>query len=88
MFMSMGIPPDSVGGEGLGRMEGRAIEGGQSTKKGVNRGKAEHVGVKVVEWSMDWKASFANHTWSILWTAAYQASRSVSAGHPKGIVAI
>ena len=29
--MSMGIPPDSVGGEGLGRMEGRAIEGGHVT---------------------------------------------------------
>jgi len=38
--------------------------------------------------SVDWNASFANRTWSILWAAAYQASGSVSAGCPKGIVAI
>jgi len=38
--------------------------------------------------SVDWNASFANRAWSILWAAVYQASGSVSAGHPKGIVAI
>jgi len=38
--------------------------------------------------SVDWNALFANHTWSILWAAVYQASGSVSAGCPKGIVAI
>jgi len=48
----------------------------------------EYVGVKVIDQSIDWKASFANHTWLILQAAAYQASRSVSAGHSKGIVAI
>ena len=46
------------------------------------------MGVEVVEQSMDWKVSFANCTWSILLAAMYQASRSVSAGCPKGIVAI
>ena len=38
--------------------------------------------------SVDWNASFANHTWSILWAAVYQASGSVSAGRPKGMVVI
>ena len=38
--------------------------------------------------SVDWNASFANRTWSILWAAAYQASGSVSAGCPKSMVAI
>jgi len=38
--------------------------------------------------SVDWNASFANCTWSILWAAAYQTSGSVSAGRPKGMVAI
>ena len=69
--MSMGISPDGVGRGDLGRMEGRAIGGGQSTKKGVNQGRAEHVGVKVIEWSMNWKTLFANHAWSILWAAVY-----------------
>jgi len=38
--------------------------------------------------SVDWNASFANRTWSILWATVYQASRSVSAGRPKGMVVI
>jgi len=38
--------------------------------------------------SVDWNVLFANHAWSILWAAAYQASRSVSAGRLKGMVAI
>jgi len=42
----------------------------------------------VVDWSVDWNASFANHAWSILWAAIYQASGSVSAGRLKGMVAI
>ena len=46
------------------------------------------MGVEVVEWSVDWKASFANHAWSILQAAVYQASGSVSVGCPKGIVVI
>jgi len=69
-------------------MEGRAAGGEWSTEKEVSRARAEHAGVTVVNRSVDWNASFANHTWSILWAAAYQASRSVSAGRPKGIVAI
>jgi len=86
----MGIPPDGTGGggEGLGGMEGGAAKGERSTEKGVGRARAEHAGVMVVDQSMDWNASFANHTWSILRAAAYQASRSVSAGHPKGMVVI
>jgi len=86
----MGIPLDSAGrgGGGLGRTEGGATRGEWSTEKGVGRVGAERAGVTVVDWSMDWNASFASHAWSILQAATYQASRSVSAGRPKGIVAI
>jgi len=38
--------------------------------------------------SVDWNASFANRAWLILWAAVYQASGSVSAGRPKGMVVI
>jgi len=86
----MGIPLDGVGGGGggLGRMEGRAAGGEQSTEKGIGRVGAERAGVMVINRSVDWNASFANHVWSILQAAAYQASGSVSAGHLKGMVAI
>jgi len=88
--MSMGIPPNGAGGggRGLGGTEGGATGGEQSTKKGVGRVGAERAGVTVVDQSVDWNASFASCAWSILRAAAYQASGSVSAGHPKGIVAI
>jgi len=69
----MGIPLDGAGGGGggLGGTEGRATRGEQSTEKGVGRVGAEHVGVMVVDWSVDWNASFASRAWSILWAAAY-----------------
>jgi len=88
--MSMGIPPDGAGrgGGGLGETEGGATGGEQSTKKGVGRVGAERAEVTVVDQSMNWNASFASRTWSILQAAAYQASRSVSAGYPKGMVVI
>jgi len=88
--MSMGTPPDGAGGGGggLGGMEGGAAGGERSTEKGVGRARAERAGVTVVNRSVDWNASFANCAWSILRAAAYQASGSVSAGRPKGIVAI
>jgi len=86
----MGIPLDGAGrgSGGLGGTEGGATGGERSTKKGVGRVGAERAGVTVVDQSMDWNASFASHAWSILRAAAYQASRSVSAGRPKGMVAI
>jgi len=86
----MGIPPDGAGGDsrGLGRTEGEATGGEQSTEKGVGQVGAERVGVTVVDQSVDWNALFASRTWLILWAAAYQASRSVSAGRPKDMVAI
>jgi len=88
--MSMGIPPDGAGGGGggLGRMEGRAAGGEQSTEKRVGRAGAERAGVTVVDWSIDWNTSFANCIWSILWAATYQASGSKSAGCLKGMVVI
>jgi len=48
----------------------------------------EHVRVEVIERNVDWKASFANCTWLILWATTYQVSGSVSADRPKGIVVI
>ena len=84
----MGIPLDSAGGGGLGGTGGGASGGGWNIERGVERGGAERKGVKVVVWSMDWKASLASLTWSILQAAAYQASGSVSAGCLKGMVAI
>jgi len=61
----MGIPLDDVGGggEGLGRMEGGATRGEQSTEKGIGRVRVEHAKVMVVDWSIDWNTSFANHAW-------------------------
>jgi len=86
----MSILPDGAGGGkgGLGGTEGRAARAEQSTEKGVGRARAERAGVMVVDQSIDWNASFANHAWSILQAAAYQASGSVFAGRPKSIVAI
>ena len=72
----MGTLVDSAGGGrgGLGGMEGRAAGGERSTEKGVGRAGVERAGVTIVDRSVDWNASFANHAWSILWAAAYQAS--------------
>jgi len=86
----MGTPPDGAGGGGggLGGMKGGAAGAERSTEKGVGRARAEHAGVTVVDRSVDWNASFANRAWLILRAAVYQASGSVSVGHPKGIVAI
>jgi len=86
----MGIPLDGAGGDrgSLGGTEGRAAGGEQSTEKGIGRARAKCTGVTVIDWSVDWNASFANRAWSILWAAAYQASGSVSAGRPKSMVAI
>jgi len=86
----MGILPDGAGrgGGDLGETEGRAAGGEQSTEKGVGRAGAERAGVTVVDWSVDWNTLFTNCAWSILRAAAYQASRLVSAGRPKGMVAI
>jgi len=86
----MGIPPDGAGGGGggLGGMEGGATGGKRSTEKEIGRIGAERAGVTVTDRSVGWNASFASRAWSILWAAAYQASGSVSAGHPKGMVAI
>ena len=69
----MGIPLDGAGGGsgGLGGMEGEATGGERSTEKGVGRVGVERIGVMVVDWSVNWNASFASHTWSILQAAAY-----------------
>jgi len=86
--MSIGIPPDGTGGVGLGGTGGRVDRGRQNIERGADRGRVERMGAIVVDQSMDWKASLVNCAWLILWAAAYKASRSVSAGHLKGMVAI
>jgi len=86
--MSIGTPPDGTGGAGLGGTGGRVDWGRQNIERGVDQGRAEHIGAIVIDQSMDWKASLVSRTWSILRAAAYQASGSVSAGRPKGMVAI
>jgi len=86
----MGIPLDGAGrgGGGLDGMEGGVTGGERSTEKGVGRVGVECAGVTVVDRSVDWNTSFASRAWSILRAGAYQTSGSVSAGRPKGIVAI
>ena len=71
--MSIGILLDGIGGGGggLGRTEGGATRAEQSTEKGDGRAGAKHAGVMVVNWSINWNASFANCAWSILWAATY-----------------
>jgi len=86
--MSIGIPPDGIGGAGLGGMGGGVDEGRRNVERGADRGGAERAGVIVVDQSVDWKASLVNRAWSILRAAMYQASGSVSVGRPNGMVAI
>ena len=88
MSTSMGIPLNGAGGGGLSGTGGRASRGGRNIERGVEQDGVEREGVEVVVWSMDWKASLASLAWSILRAAAYQASRSVSAGRLKGMVVI
>jgi len=85
---SIGTPPDGIDGAGLGGTGGGVDRGRRNIERGVDWGRAERVGAVVIDQSVDWKASLVSCTWSILWAAAYQASGSVSAGRPKGMVAI
>jgi len=64
------------------------LQGRRNIKRGVDQGRAERMGAVVAGQSVDWKASLVNHAWSILWATVYQASRLVSVGRPKGMVAI
>jgi len=97
--MSIGIPLDGTDRAGLGGTEGRvdggrrniergADRGRRNIERGADRGRVKRVRAAVIDWNVDWKASLVNRAWSILWVAAYQASGSVSAGRPKGMVAI
>jgi len=86
--MSIGIPPDGMGGAGLGGTGGGVDGERRNVERGADRGRAEHAGAVVGDRSVDWKASLVSRVWSILRAAAYQASGSVSAGHPKGMVTI
>jgi len=59
--MSIGIPPNSMGGAGLGGTGGRVNGRRQNIERGADRGRAECMGAVVVDRSMDWKASLVNH---------------------------
>jgi len=85
---SIGTLIDGVGGRGFG-VTGRGRAGGNlATDKGGSQVEMVLSGAEGVECDMDWKVSFARRAWSILHTAMYHASRSVSAGLPYGMVAI
>jgi len=87
--MSLLLPKQLSGvTAGLGGTGGGVDGGRRNIERRADRGRSEHVGAVVGNWSVDWKASLVSHAWSILWAAAYQASGSVSADRPKGIVAI
>jgi len=86
--MSIGIPLDGTDRAGLGGTEGRVDGGRRNIERGADRERVERVRAAVIDWNVDWKASLVNRAWSILWVAVYQASGSVSAGRPKGMVAI
>ena len=84
----MGTPIDRAGGRGFRATRRGRTGGSLATDKG--RGRAETVlgSTEGVEHDTDWKASLARCAWSILYTALYHASGSVSAGHPYSIVTI
>jgi len=78
----MGTPIDGVVGKGFGVTGEGGARGNLAMDNG--RGWAETVlsAAEGVERDMDWTASFARRTWSILCAALYHVSGSVSAGCP------
>jgi len=50
---SIGIPLDGTGGAGLGGTGGRVDRGRRNIERGADRGRAEHAGAIVVDWSVD-----------------------------------
>ena len=66
------------------------VEGALAERKAelLEESRVPRKGLVEQEQSVNWNASFANHVWSILQAAVYQASGSVSAGRLKGIVVI
>jgi len=76
----MGTPIDGAVGRGFAMTEGGGARGNLAADN--SRGRAETVlsDAEGAECDMDWKASFARCTWSILLAALYHVSGSVSAG--------
>jgi len=86
--MSIGTPIDRVGDRGF-RVTRRSRTGGNlAPDKGGSWVEAVLSSVEGVEREMDWKASLARHTWSILHAALYHVLGSVLASCLYGIVAI
>jgi len=77
---SMGTPIDGVVGRGFGVTGGGGARDNLATDN--SGGQAEMVlsDAEGAEHDIDWKASFARCTWSILCAALYHASGLVSAG--------
>jgi len=86
--MSIGTPIDRVGGGGFGVTRRDGTEGNLVTDKGGSQAEAVLSSVAGTECNIDWKASLARCTWSILHATLYHASGSVLAGCSYGIVAI
>jgi len=78
----MGTPIDGVVGGGFGITRGGGARGNLATDNGGDRAETVLSEVEGTEHDMDWKTLFARRAWSILLTALYHASGSVSAGRP------
>jgi len=78
----MGTPIDGAVGRGFGTTGGGEARGNLAADNGGGRAETVLSGAEGAERDTDWKASFARRAWSILLTALYHASGSVSAGRP------
>jgi len=78
----MGTPIEGVVGGGFGVTGGGGARGNLAMDNGGGWAETVLSAAEGAERNMDWKASFARCTWSILRAALYHASGSVLAGRP------
>ena len=78
----MGTPIGEVVGRGFGVTRGGRARSNLAIGNGGGRAEMVLSDAEGAECDTDWKASFVRRAWSILYTALYHASRSVSAGCP------
>jgi len=78
----MGTPIDRAVGGGFTMTGGGGARGNLAADNGGGWAETVLSDAEGVEHDIDWKASFARCTWSILLAALYHALGSVSAGRP------
>jgi len=78
----MGTPIDRAVSGDFGMTGGGGARGNLAADNGGGQVETVLSKAEGAEHDMDWKASFARRTWSILLAALYHASGSVSAGRP------